>query len=295
MSDYYIAALYKFVELADFADKIEPLHEHCVAAGIKGTLLLAEEGINGTIAGSEKGVRSVISYLQEDERLRDLSYKVSFASAEPFLKLKVKARQEIVTMGVSGVDPRQQVGTYIEPKDWNQLISDPEVVLIDTRNVYETMIGTFENAVDPNIRNFSDFPDWVARNPQMQKKPKVAMFCTGGIRCEKASSYLLAQGFPEVFHLKGGILKYLEEIDEEDSKWQGECFVFDRRVAVRHGVEEGTYDMCYACGFPLGDEEKASSHYIRGVSCPFCYDVFGDKQRARFRERQRQLDLKEQA
>lgn len=286
-----VAALYQFVRLPDFEAIREPLYQAMVDNGVKGTLLLAEEGINGTIAGTREGIDAVKAYLANDGRFNNLSYKESFAEALPFYRTKVKLKQEIVTMGVEGIDPRHVVGTYVKPQDWNALIRDPEVTVVDTRNDYEIAIGTFENAIDPKTTNFRDFPAWVKENLDPTKHKKVAMFCTGGIRCEKSTAYLKEQGFDEVYHLEGGILKYLEEMPEQDSAWQGECFVFDQRVAVKHGLELGSYDQCYACRMPLSAEEMQSPLYIKGQSCPHCADEQSDEQKQRFAEREKQMQL----
>jgi UPF0176 protein len=267
-----IATFYKFVKLPDFAEKRQPLLAHCQAQGIRGTILLAKEGINGTIAGSRHGIDAVLAYLQSDPRFADLECKESTAETMPFDRMKVRLKQEIVTFGQPNVDPTEQVGTYVDPQDWNRLISDPDVVVIDTRNQYEVSIGTFKGAENPQTASFREFPTYVQTQLDPSQHKKVAMFCTGGIRCEKASSFLLAQGFQEVYHLKGGILKYLEEIPAEDSLWQGECFVFDQRVAVQHGLEPGHYDMCYGCGYPISESDKQSPQYRAGICCPYCYD-----------------------
>jgi UPF0176 protein len=287
-----VAALYKFVTLDDYHELREPLLQHCIDAGIKGSLLLAHEGINGTIAGSREGIDSVLAYLKRDARFADLDHKESFDSAQPFLRMKVKLKKEIVTMGVDGIDPNNVVGTYVEPRDWNALIGDPEVLVIDTRNDYEVELGTFENALNPNLKTFREFPDYTRRFDPAKHK-KVAMFCTGGIRCEKASAFMLHEGFEEVYHLKGGILKYLEDVPAEQSLWRGECFVFDNRVAVDHALQKGNYDLCHACGWGVTAEDKRSPLYEDGVSCPRCCDSLTDEQKMRFRERRKQIELSE--
>jgi UPF0176 protein len=286
-----VAALYHFVALPDFEALREPLLETCRRAGVRGTLLLAGEGINGTVAGSREGVDAVLAHLRGDPRLAALEHKESYTRDQPFLRMKVKLKREIVTMGVPSVDPNRVVGTYVAPADWNALITDPGVTVVDTRNDYEYAIGSFRGAIDPDIETFRDFPAWVAKNLDPAKHRKLAMFCTGGIRCEKASSYLLEQGFEEVYHLRGGILKYLEEVPLQDSEWEGECFVFDERVAVNHALEKGSYEQCFACRHPVSDEDMASAAYVPGVSCPHCIDTKSDDQRGRFAERQRQIDL----
>ncbi len=285
-----VAALYKFVTLEDYRELREPLLQHCLDAGIKGSLLLAREGINGTIAGSRASIESVLAYLKRDPRFADLDHKESLDSAQPFLRMKVKLKKEIVTMGVDGIDPNHLVGTYIEPRDWNALISDPEVLVIDTRNDYEVEVGTFENALNPNLKTFREFPQYTQQFDPAKHK-KVAMFCTGGIRCEKASAFMLQKGFDEVYHLKGGILKYLEEIPTEQSLWRGECFVFDNRVAVDHSLQKGGFDLCHACGWGVSADDKQSPLYEEGVSCPRCCESLSDEQKARFRERRKQIQL----
>ena len=289
-----VAAIYKFVKLPDYAAMRVPLQAQCDALGITGTLLLAEEGINGTIAGTRSGIDDILSYLRSDPRLADLQHKESTAELPPFYRMKVKLKKEIVTMGVPGIDPTERVGQYVKPEDWNALISDPDVVLVDTRNDYEVEIGTFRGAVDPRITTFREFPEYVKNNLDPQKKPRVAMFCTGGIRCEKASAYMLQQGFPEVYHLQGGILKYLENVPEEQSLWEGECFVFDQRVAVGQGLVPGHYELCYGCSRPITAEQKASPKYQAGVSCPNCFDALTPEKRAAALERQKQVELARQ-
>lgn len=291
---YVVAALYKFVHLPDYVSLRDALYDHMVANKVKGTLLLAEEGINGTICGPREGVDAVKAWLDADGRFNDLSYKESLSDELAFYRTKVKLKKEIVTMGVAGINPAHIVGTYVKGDDWNQLISDPDTILIDTRNDYEVAIGTFKNAVNPNTTTFREFPQWAAENLDKTKHKKVAMFCTGGIRCEKSTAYLKEQGFDEVYHLDGGILKYLEEMPEQHSLWQGECFVFDQRVAVKHGLEQGSYDQCYACRMPLSVDEMASDKYVKGLSCPHCHDKTTEEQKAAFAERQRQVELARQ-
>ncbi len=285
-----VATFYKFVQLTDFAEKRQSLLDFCNQQGIKGTILLAEEGINGTIAGSPEAIATVLAYLRSDSRLQDLEHKESWSELPPFDRMKVRLKKEIVTLGVPEANPNQQVGTYVAPQDWNALIADPDVVVIDTRNEYEVNIGTFKRAQNPQTRSFREFPDYVRQNLNPNQHKKVAMFCTGGIRCEKASSFMLSQGFQEVYHLKGGILKYLEEIPAEESLWQGECFVFDQRVAVQHGLEEGKHEMCPACGYPINDEDKISPLYEAGISCPYCRNTLTPEKRARQEERRRQYN-----
>lgn len=294
MSDIVVAALYRFVRLDNYRELRQPLLNVMLKNHVRGTLLLANEGINGTVAGSRKAIDNLIDWLREDERLQNLDCKFSFDDEMPFYRSRVKLKKEIVTMGVEGIDPNRVVGTYVKPKDWNALISDPDVVLVDTRNDYETAIGTFENAQLANTKSFREFPDFAKNNLDKEKKPRVAMFCTGGIRCEKSTAYLKQQGFDEVYHLEGGILKYLEEVPEEESLWRGECFVFDNRVSVNHALEKGSYDQCHACRLPITDEDKASDKYQPGVSCPACYDTKSAAQKARFREREKQMQLAKQ-
>lgn len=295
---YLTAALYKFVSLPNYKSLQAPIHEACISNHIKGTLLLAEEGINGTIAGLAEDVQRLLAFLRSnpifENRFADLEHKESFASEHPFYRMKVKLKKEIVTLGVPGVSPTKQVGTYVKPEDWNALISDPDVILIDTRNSYEVDIGTFKGAIDPKTTTFREFPEYVAEHFDKTKHKKVAMFCTGGIRCEKASSYMMDQGFEEVYHLQGGILKYLETVPEAQSMWQGECFVFDQRVAVKHNLEVGEFDQCYACRHPLSPSEMQSPQYSAGISCPYCYDKISEDKRARLIERQKQVVLARQ-
>ena len=291
---YLTAALYKFVILPDYKALQAPIQAECERNNIKGTLLLAEEGINGTIAGLPADIHNVLNYLRKDPRLVDLEHKESYADEHPFYRMKVRLKKEIVTLGVPGVSPTKKVGTYVKPEDWNALISDPDIILIDTRNDYEVDIGTFKGAVDPKTTTFREFPEYVAKNLDKTKHKKVAMFCTGGIRCEKASSYMMDQGFEEVYHLQGGILKYLETVPEENSMWEGECFVFDQRVAVKHNLEVGEYDQCYACRHPLSPEEMQSEQYAAGISCPYCYSSISEEKRASLKERQKQVLLARQ-
>ncbi|MEX2367759.1 MAG: rhodanese-related sulfurtransferase [Pseudohongiellaceae bacterium] len=286
-----VCALYHFVHLDDYRLLRKPLLEQMLANEVKGTLLLAQEGINGTIAGSRQGMDAVLAWLRSDPRLSDLDCKEAFDDEIPFYRSKVKLKKEIVTMGVEGIDPKHKTGTHIEARHWNRLIGDPDILLIDTRNQYEVEIGTFKNAVNPGTESFREFPDYVARNLDPARHKKVAMFCTGGIRCEKSTAYLKEQGFEEVYHLKGGILKYLEEVKPEDSLWQGECFVFDNRVAVDHSLQKGGYDQCHACRLPITGQDKQSPLYEKGVSCPRCHGKKSAAQRKSYRERQRQLEL----
>ena len=286
-----VAALYRFVRLEDYENLRGPLLAFCEARGIRGTLLLAEEGINGTIAGTAQAISEVLAYLKKDDRLADLECKFSYNTDRPFLRMKVKLKKEIVTMGRPGIDPNQSVGRYASPEEWNTLVDDPECLVIDTRNDYEVEIGTFQGAINPNTTSFREFPEWVEKNLDPSKHKKVAMFCTGGIRCEKSTSLLVSMGFEDVWHLQGGILNYLEKTPVEQTRWDGECFVFDSRVSVDHDLEKGSYDQCYACRFPIDDAQKASDLYVPGVSCPRCHDAHSDKQKERFTERQKQIAL----
>jgi UPF0176 protein len=289
-----VAALYQFVTLDDYEALREPLLETMRAHDVKGTLLLANEGINGTVSGTRESIDALLAWLRADPRLAAVDHKESYCDAHPFYRTKVKLKREIVTLGVDGVDPNQTVGTYVEPEDWNDVIADPEVLVIDTRNDYEVEIGSFEGAIDPQTKTFREFPDYVKAHYDPAKHKKVAMFCTGGIRCEKASSFMLNAGFEEVYHLKGGILSYLEKVPESQSRWQGECFVFDNRVTVRHDLAEGEYDQCHACRRPISEADMASEKYEPGVSCPHCWDSLPEKTRASARERQRQIELAKQ-
>ena len=289
MDSFLVAALYRFVPFPDYAEWQEPLLQRCQDAEVFGTLLLAEEGINGTIAGPEAGVRAVVDFLRADERFATLEPKWSAASELPFRRMKVRLKKEIVTMGVDGIDPNELVGTYVSPEDWNALISDPRVTVIDTRNDYEVAIGTFRGARNPELTSFREFPDWLKL--EVEAGQKVAMFCTGGIRCEKSTAYLKQLGVREVFHLEGGILKYLEMVPGEESLWEGECFVFDERVAVGHGLVEGSYGLCRACRFPIDEEDCAHPDYEEGVSCHHCAERTSAEQKASYRERHKQVQL----
>jgi UPF0176 protein len=286
-----VAALYRFAALPDYETFREPLHKVMTNNGVRGTLLLAAEGINGTIAGHRKGVDDVLDWLRRDPRFTGLKAKESYVTENPFYRTKVKLKKEIVTMGVEGINPNDIVGTYVNPKDWNALISNPEVLVLDTRNNYEVEIGSFENAVNPNTQSFRDLPAYVGEHLNPEKHKKIAMFCTGGIRCEKSTAYLKQQGFSEVYHLEGGILKYLEEVPEADSKWHGECFVFDNRVTVNHQLEKGQYDQCHACRRPITESDKLNPHYQKGLSCHHCIESQSEEQRRRYSERERQVEL----
>lgn len=286
-----ICALYKFTRLDDFEKIQKPLKKFMELLDVRGTLLLAREGINGTIAGEKINIEKVLGYLQSDKRLADIDYKYSHSVKPPFKRLKVKLKKEIVTLGISDIDPTHSSGTYVKPSDWNELINDPEVVLIDTRNNYEYEIGSFKGAINPNTETFREFPSYTKNNLEKYRNKKIAMFCTGGIRCEKSTAYLKSEGFENVYHLQGGILKYLEEVEEAESLWEGECFVFDDRVAVKHKLELGKYDQCHACRFPITEEDKKHPHYEKGASCPRCYGTKNSSQVSRYREREKQVQL----
>ena len=286
-----VAALYKFTPLPSYTELRAPLTDLCRQHGILGTLLLAHEGINGTIAGTKLGIDTVLDWLKTQAGLEDLKEKRSFCAEPPFLRMKVRLKKEIVTIGDSEIDPIRRVGTYVDPRRFDDLLNDPEVVVIDTRNRYETRVGTFEGAVDPEIDTFREFPDWVSKNLDPARNKRVAMFCTGGIRCEKASSLLLREGFEEVFHLEGGILRYLETTAPEESQWRGECFVFDHRVSVDAHLRPGQHSLCFGCLQPLAPHDLEHEHYEYGVSCPRCFPETTEGDRARRRERQLQIKL----
>ena len=291
MNHYVVSALYKFVTLNEFESLKDPLYNIMKQHGIRGTLLLAKEGINGTVAGRPEAIDALYSWFEQQPSLHPMTHKESYCQEMPFNRTKVKLKKEIVTLGVEGIDPNRVVGTYVQPKDWNHLISAEDVLLIDTRNDYEIEIGTFKNAVNPKTNSFREFPEYVKTHLDPQKHKKVAMYCTGGIRCEKSTAYLKQLGFDEVYHLEGGILKYLEEVSEQDSLWEGECFVFDERVSVNHALEKGSYDQCHACRFPITENDKQSPSYVQGISCPHCIDQLSDSQKQRFYEREKQSQL----
>lgn len=292
MKPIVVAALYKFFAFPDYRDWQDPLRARMDELGVRGTLLLADEGINGTISGPREAVDALVEGLRFDQRLRDdLEYKESLADEHPFLRAKVKLKREIVTLGVEGVDPACTVGTYLSPWQWNQVIREPDTLVIDTRNAYEYEVGSFRGAVNPNTSSFREFPGFVHHHLDPARHRKVAMFCTGGIRCEKATGYLLEQGFREVYHLRGGVLQYLEEMPREDSLWEGECFVFDERVTVDHDLQPGEHEQCHACRRPVSEADRASPVFRRGVSCPHCYGDYTEAQRRRFAERRKQILL----
>ncbi len=301
MPMYLTVAFYHFVQLPDFIELKPLLLSMCESNGVKGTILLAQEGINSTIAGPQAGVRAVLAHIRSDPRLVNLQHKEAWAENPPFYRMKVKLKREIVTMGVPTINPNVTVGKYVKPQDWNALITDPDVLVVDARNAYEVKIGTFKGAVDPQTQSFSQLPAWLMAQPHLQvvsdaekSKVKVAMFCTGGIRCEKSTAFLKQQGFDDVYHLEGGILKYLETMPEQESLWQGECFVFDERVTVGHGLQVGNYGLCRACREPIGEDDMASPLFVLGLSCPNCHADKTQDQIARFTERQRQIELAKQ-
>ncbi len=291
MSQLVVAALYKFTALPDFSEYQAPLRDAAVKAGVYGTILLAAEGINGTIAGTRAGVDAVLAHLKTLPGCADLDWKESLTDDNPFHRMKVRLKKEIVAMGVEGLNPEKSFERYVEPDDWNAVISNPETLVIDTRNDYEVSIGKFDGALDPETKSFRDFPAWFRNYRENHDVKKVAMYCTGGIRCEKSTAFLRSEGIDDVVHLKGGILKYLETVPEEKSLWRGECFVFDQRVSVSHDLAPGSYAMCYACRQPITDDDMASPHYIKGVSCPACHGALSDEQKRNFAERQKQVEL----
>ncbi len=291
MSSFVVSALYKFVKLENFESLKAPLLQLMQNNGIRGTILLAEEGINGTVSGTGQAIDALYTWFFQQPGLDNIAHKESYHDVLPFNRAKVKLKKEIVTMGVPGIDPQKIVGTYVKPCDWNELISQDDVTLIDTRNDYEVQIGTFKGAINPETSTFREFPAYVSAHLEQAKTKKVAMFCTGGIRCEKSTAYLKELGFDEVYHLEGGILKYLEEVPEAESLWEGECFVFDERVTVNHALEKGRYLQCHACRFPITPADTLHSAYVEGVSCHHCIDKQTDSQKQRYREREKQSQL----
>lgn len=288
---FHIAAFYRFVSISDPVALRESALDACRSAEVKGTILIAPEGLNGTIAGSAEGVDAVLTHLRSRPEIDELPAKHATAAEDPFLRLKVRLKKEIVTLGTGEVDTRAHTGVHVPPRQWNELISKPDVVVIDARNDYEVAIGSFEGATDPKTTSFTEFPDWIARSEALDKDAPIAMFCTGGIRCEKATAYLAEQGFTNVFQLEGGILRYLEAIPESESLWKGECYVFDRRVSVGHGLVPGTMEICPNCNTVIGATERETDGYVRGVTCPGCADSISEDRRARFSERQRQIEI----
>ncbi|MDC0541952.1 rhodanese-related sulfurtransferase [Methylophilaceae bacterium] len=288
-------AFYHFVSLENIKQFQPFIQKFCQKNNIKGTILLASEGINGTISGQDISIHNFLRFIRDDsffnDNFKNLEHKESWAEKNPFYRMKVRLKKEIVALGVDGISPTKKVGKYVTPEEWNNLIKDPNTIVIDTRNNYEVDIGTFKNSINPKTESFREFPAYVDNNLKNNKSKKVAMFCTGGIRCEKATSLMLEKGFKDVYHLKGGILKYLENIPQEQSLWEGECFVFDQRVAVTHGLNEGQYDQCYACRHPLSPSELISKKYDKGISCPYCFNKLSDKKQAGVIERQKQMVL----
>ena len=288
---YTVAALYHFTKFEDPAVLKAPLAAACRANDVMGTLLLAREGINGTIAGPREGIDAALAHIRALPGCANFEWKESSASVPPFNRMKVRLKKEIVTMGQPDVDPTAAVGSYVDPSDWNELIKSPDVAVIDTRNDYEVAIGTFDGAIDPETKSFGEFPAWWEENKERFHNKRIAMFCTGGIRCEKSTNFLMGQGVEDVYHLKGGILKYLEEVPQGDSTWDGECFVFDARVSVGHGLEEGPHILCFACRRPLLPEDRERAEYEHGVSCHQCAGETSERDKGRFRERQKQIAL----
>lgn len=290
---YQVISFYKFMVFNDYMAFEPVIREFCIKHNIKGTILLAEEGINGTLASKEGAISALLAFLMADARFADIDYKKSYADELPFHRMKVKIKKEIVTLGQKDVMPSKATGVRVAAKDWNTLIADPNVILVDTRNEYEYQIGTFNKAISPNTTNFNEFPAFVKKELNSKKNKKVALFCTGGIRCEKASAYMIKEGFKKVYQLDGGILRYLEKIGTDESLWKGECFVFDSRVSVDQKLAEGKYEQCFACRRPLSKQDMQTNEYKKGISCPHCIDEKNDKQREGFRERQRQVELAE--
>ena len=292
---FVVAAMYKFASLPDY-EMLQPvIQELCDQAGALGTILLAEEGINGTICAPEDGMTKIMQWIMDEPRFDSISMKFSHSPDQAFLRMKVRLKREIVTMGCPEIKPAEKTGTYVEPADWDALVADPDVVVIDTRNTYETAIGMFEGAVDPETTNFRDFPAWAEALANSEDRPKkVAMYCTGGIRCEKASALMMDYGFDDVYHLKGGILKYLEDIPAQNSSWNGECFVFDGRVAFDHDLQPGSYGMCHACRMPLSEADMQHADYVDGISCHHCRSSQDPERTKRFAERQKQIALAKQ-
>jgi UPF0176 protein len=295
MDSYLTTTFYHFVKIEEYK-KLQPvIQKFCDKSFIKGTILLASEGINGTLSADEKNINGFHHFIKNDERFKNkfknISHKESWAKKNPFYRMKVKLKKEIVTLGVEGISPTKKVGKYVKPDEWNELISDPDTIIIDTRNTYEVDIGSFKGAVNPKTKSFRELPQFLEKNIKKYKGKKIAMFCTGGIRCEKATSFLVEKGIENVFHLQGGILKYLEKISKEKSLWEGECFVFDQRVAVTHKLKEGKYNQCFACRHPLSPDEMLSEQYKKGTSCPYCYNKLSNKKKSSLLERQKQIDL----
>ena len=290
MDKITVCALYKFVEIKNLKELKSKILSFIKENNIYGTILIANEGINGTVSGDNSKIINLINFLQSDVRFSNIEYKLSFTNKNPFYRTKVKLKKEIVTLGVK-IKKTHYNATYINPEEWNEFIKKDDVILIDTRNKYETSIGSFINSVDPKTDSFRDFPNFVKNNSDLPKNKKIAMFCTGGIRCEKSTAYLKSKGFKYVYHLKGGILNYLKKIDKKDSLWKGDCFVFDNRVSVDHNLKKGNYDQCYACRMPITENDKKHIHYVEGVSCANCYNKTSPEKKIRFKERQKQIKI----
>jgi len=294
LDKYIISTFYKFLVLENYKELKIKFDKSLSKTNIKGTILLANEGINGTIAGSESDLKNFFLYMDKFSQFKDITPKFSSSNKNPFLRMKVRLKKEIVTIGIPEVSPSNLVGKYLNVEEWNEFLNESDSIIIDTRNDYEVSIGTFKNSINPKIKSFRNFPNWVQKNlidKKVSKKSKIGMFCTGGIRCEKSTSYLKQLGFENVFHLDGGILKYLENVKSDENEWKGECFVFDYRVSLNDSLEKGEYDMCYACRMPLSKENKKNKHYVKGQSCEYCYDQTTIKQKKRFNEREKQIKL----
>ena len=294
LDKYIISTFYKFLVLENYKELKIKFDESLSKTNIKGTILLANEGVNGTIAGSESDLKKFFLYVDKFSQFKDITPKFSSSNKNPFLRMKVRLKKEIVTIGIPDVSPSNLVGKYLNVEEWNEFLNESDSMIIDTRNDYEVSIGTFKNSINPKIKSFRNFPNWVQKNlidKKVSKKSKIGMFCTGGIRCEKSTSYLKQLGFENVFHLDGGILKYLENVKSDQNEWKGECFVFDYRVSLNDSLEKGEYDMCYACRMPLSKENKKNKHYVKGQSCEYCYDQTTIKQKKRFNEREKQIKL----
>ena len=294
LDKYIISTFYKFLVLENYKELKIKFDKSLSKTNIKGTILLANEGVNGTIAGSESDLKKFFLYMDKFSQFKDITPKFSSSNKNPFLRMKVRLKKEIVTIGIPEVSPSNLVGKYLNVEEWNEFLNESDSMIIDTRNDYEVSIGTFKNSINPKIKSFRDFPNWVQKNlidKKVSKKSKIGMFCTGGIRCEKSTSYLKQLGFENVFHLDGGILKYLENVKSDENEWKGECFVFDYRVSLNDSLEKGEYDMCYACRMPLSKENKKNKHYLKGQSCEYCYDQTTIKQKKRFNEREKQIKL----
>ena len=294
LDKYIISTFYKFLVLENYKELKIKFDKSLSKTNIKGTILLANEGVNGTIAGSESDLKKFFLYVDKFSQFKDITPKFSSSNKNPFLRMKVRIKKEIVTIGIPDVSPSNLVGKYLNVEEWNEFLNESDSMIIDTRNDYEVSIGTFKNSINPKIKSFRNFPNWVQKNlidKKVSKKSKIGMFCTGGIRCEKSTSYLKQLGFENVFHLDGGILKYLENVKSDENEWKGECFVFDYRVSLNHSLEKGEYDMCYACRMPLSKENKKNKHYLKGQSCEYCYDQTTIKQKKRFNEREKQIKL----